>query len=295
MDMGGMGDFDYQEDFFAGQDFAGGADETNGSIRGFQFDVEEEGLVGGEASTSSAAAKKLAAATKKRSAAAAEMDDHSQRGSPGRNQHHFNEDYVLSTSSGPLAVFDDASGASGVYASQSQPSQQQHQRSQSASLNGNGTMEESMGETEEEAMMNATQTQGGGYKNEKKLSKNTVKALGVLRDEFSLSSEPIDIVFEKVAEKVRFFCLRPFDRCNHADERLFWLDRRHDEQQQHSSLSCLFSVRETASKFSRRKPLDRSLFRPRTSSGAKLKLLSVSKLERCQLFVPFLARPFFSR
>jgi hypothetical protein len=196
MDMGGMGDMMDDRDFFAGQEFGGG-DETNGSIKGFQFDLEEGEQQDDE---ENASGSKKAASQKKRSAAAAELeDDRSRRSSPAR----YNEDFIPSTSDGPLAIFDDASGG-GMYASQSQQPTQSQQQSQRES--SDGAIRESLGETEEEAILaNANMTQL--FKDDKKLSKNTVKALGVLRNEFSTSEQVSEVVFEKVAEKVSLLVL----------------------------------------------------------------------------------------
>lgn len=181
MDLGGMGQLDFPDndnaDFFAGMDFGGGGpDETNGSIKGFQFEVEEEEVGATKANK------------KKRSAASADLPA-SQRESPARHDYH--DDIIHSTSAGPLAIFDDASGA-GMYNTQTTQETQSYSGSMSQ-------VRESLGETEEEAILaNATQA----AQDDKKWSKNTVKALGVLRNEFS-NNDDEEIVFEKVANKVR--------------------------------------------------------------------------------------------
>lgn len=102
------------------------------------------------------------------------------------------EDAEVNVSIGPLAVFDlGATGPDATQASQSQAA---------------ATQSQSMGATEEDELEN----EGTEGTPKFKWSKNTVKAIEILKDELELSQEEQDaervkaLEFDKVAEQVRF-------------------------------------------------------------------------------------------
>lgn len=102
------------------------------------------------------------------------------------------EDAVRTASGGPLAVFDDARSGTHV-ASQTQTQTQTQQTQQTPTQ-----LTQSLGEEEEEAVLD------GGSVRPGKWSRNTLKALGVLRSELRGEEEGRQMEFGRVAEKVRW-------------------------------------------------------------------------------------------
>ena len=186
----------YEHDVFANHEFGGGeaADETL-SAGGFRFDLGDDGLptpakmdggddfdlpTGRNARASQASKKqKLSNGQDPQLEDLAQFDEE-------------NFDVFHSESNGPLAVFDDPTSGF-VPGSQSQ--------SQVVA----GTQRESLGETEEDHALD-----GNGVERIGNWSKNTVKAINVLKAELK-DDEPM--VFENVAKEVRSRLPRVALRC----------------------------------------------------------------------------------
>lgn len=190
LSFGGMGDFmdDYGGGGREGEEEGGGGnggygfDPMGGEEGGFQFDLgEEEEVVTNKKN-------------KKQKVDHVKNGDEEDGKSSRYNTHGASLDYEegVTQSKGPLAIFDFTSTSTNNYA-QSSTQQTQTQR-------GGG---ESLGETEEEQVLNP---EGGakGWK-EGKWSKNTCKALEVLRTELEVVEEEEvvkEMKFEVVAEQV---------------------------------------------------------------------------------------------
>jgi cohesin complex subunit SCC1 len=179
--------FDAYEDVPGGPDgFGGGGDDDLGGFEhahemdmddgGFQFDLglegnEEVGEIGVREKTPKAS--QASQARKKQKVAEEEGEEESVVG-------YLDEEAVGGVSGGPLAVFDVVGGGGATTASQAQTQAQT----------------QSLGATEEDDQSGPTRT---------KWSKNTVKALGVLKEELGGADENKSMEFGKVAEKVSFF------------------------------------------------------------------------------------------